>query len=150
LSFRDIAPVGQSAVVLGRAARGVDLWSLIESAQYARIILHEQPADQTEAQAIGSFTETFSAIVESWSELALRNAAPMLRDLDARLDDLARRGLFVHGGSIERSVRNPNMTPTALPIAIICIGHDESDRVSVDLPAEFLVDLPADEEPSTR
>jgi hypothetical protein len=149
LSFR-YAALGQGAVVLGRAAKSLDLWSLIESAQYARIVFHERPADQTEAQAIASFTEALSTIVEAWSEVALRNAAPMLKDLDARLEDLARRGLFVHGGCVERSIRNPNMAPIALPIAIIRIGHDESDRISVEVPAELLVDLPADEEPSIR
>ena len=121
---------------------------MIESAQYARIVFHEQAADQAEAQAIASFTEALSAIIEAWDEAAHRNAAPMLKELDSRLDDLARRGLFVHGSSVERSVRTSNMPATALPVAIIRIGHDGSDRVSVAVPAELLVDLTADEEPS--
>src|SRR5512132_2584071 len=143
-------PQADERVVLGRAVRGLDLWSLIESAQYARVVFHEQPADQTEAEAIASFTEALSTIIEAWDEVALRNAAPMLKDLDSRLDDLARRGLFVHGSSVERSVRNPNMVATALPVAIIRIGHDGSDRISIAVPAELLVDLTADEEPSMR
>lgn len=141
-------PQADERVVLGRAARGPDLWSLIESAQYARIVFHEQAADEAEAQAIASFTEALSAIIEAWDEAAHRNAAPMLKELDSRLDDLARRGLFVHGSSVERSVRTSNMSTTALPVAIIRIGHDGSDRVSVAVPAELLVDLTADEEPS--
>lgn len=141
-------PQADERVVLGRAARGPDLWSLIESAQYARIVFHEQAADEAEAQAIASFTEALSAIIEAWDEAAHRNAAPMLKELDSRLDDLARRGLFVHGSSVERSVRTSNMPATALPVAIIRIGHDGSDRVSVAVPAELLVDLTADEEPS--
>lgn len=142
-------PQADERVVLGRAVRGLDLWSLIESAQYARVVFHEQPADQTEAEAITSFTEALSAIIEAWDELALRNAAPMLKDLDDRLDDLARRGLFVHGSSVERSVRTPSTPATALPVAIIRIGHDGSDRVGVAIPAELLIDLTA-EEPSAR
>jgi hypothetical protein len=141
-------PQADERVVLGRAARGLDLWSLIESAQYARIVFHEQAADQAEAQAIASFTEALSAIIEAWDEAAHRNAAPMLKELDSRLDDLARRSLFVHGSSVERSVRTSNMSATAMPLAIIRIGHDGSDRVSVAVPAELLVDLTADEEPS--
>ena len=141
-------PKADERVVLSRATRGLDLWSLIESAQYARIIFHEQAADQTEAQAIASFTQALSPIIENWDEVALRNAAPMLKKLNSRLDDLAHRGLFVHGGSIQRSVRASNTPATAMPVAIIRIGHDGSDRVSVVVPAELLVDVEADDESS--
>jgi hypothetical protein len=132
-------------VELRRVACSLDLWSLIESAQYARIVLNDPPADQGEALAMASFMESLSAVIETWSEIAQSNAAPMLQDLDARLADLARGGLFVHGGCVERSVQIEQTIATPLPLAVIRIDHDGSEWVAVDIPAELDVALPEDE-----
>ena len=131
-------------VELHRAASGIDLWSLIESAQYARIVLHELPTDEAEALLIADFVESLSEVIEAWGEIAQSNAALRLRELDAGLDELARGGLFLHGGCLERSVQIER-TATPLPLAIIHIGHNPTERVTVDIPAELNVALPEDE-----
>jgi hypothetical protein len=127
-------------VELHLAACGLDLWSLIESAQYARIVLHEPPNDRAEARAIADFVETLSGLIEAWSEIGQSNAAPMLKHFDTRLADLAADGLFVHGGCIERSVATKR-----LPLAIIRIGHTRSRSVTVAIPAELEIALPEEE-----
>jgi hypothetical protein len=127
-------------VELHLAACGLDLWSLIESAQYARIVLHEPPADQGEARAITDFVETLSGVIEAWSEIGQSNTALMLRNLDTRLADLAGGGLFVHGGCTERSVATKR-----LPLAVIRIGHIRNKCVTVAIPAELEIALPEDE-----
>jgi hypothetical protein len=135
-------------VELHRAASGVDLWSLIESAQYARIVLHELPADRAEALLIADFVDSLSVVIEAWSEIAQSNAAPMLRELDAGLAELARAGLFLHGLCVERSVQIERDATTQLPLAIIHIGHNPDERVTVDIPTELNVALPEDESSS--
>ena len=132
-------------VELHRAAYGLDLWSLIECAQYARIVLNDPPADQGEALAMADFIEVLSTVIETWSDIAQSNAAPMLQDLDARLADLARSGLFVHWVCLERSVKIAPMAATPLPLAIVRIGHNRSDCVVVDIPAELEITAPEDE-----
>jgi hypothetical protein len=124
-------------VELHLAACGLDLWSLIESAQYARIVLHESPIDEGEAQAMADFVETLSGVIEAWSEIGQNNAAPMLKHFDTRLADLACGGLFVHGGCVERSVATKR-----LPLAIIRIGHTRDKRVTVAIPTELEIALP--------
>lgn len=132
-------------VELHRAASGIDLWSLIESAQYARIVLHEPPTDESEALLIADFVESFSELIEAWGEIAQSNAALRLRELDAGLDELAGAGLFLHGGCLERSVQIERTATTPLPLAIIHIGRNPSERVTVDIPAELNAALPDDE-----
>lgn len=133
-------------VKLRRALRGRDLWPLIESAQYARVVLHDPPQGQAEAQAIERFAESLSIAVENWSEIARSNAAMTLGDLDARLDALAKTGLFVHGGCIERSMRDPSMSPLTMPLAVIRIGHERRDRLTVRLPDDLVLALSEGEE----
>ena len=135
-------------VELHRAASGIDLWSLIESAQYARIVLHELPTDEAEALLIADFVESLSEVIEAWGEIAQSNAALRLRELDAGLDELARAGLFLHGGCLERSVQIERTATTPLPLAIIHIGHNATERVTVDIPAELNAALPEDESSS--
>jgi hypothetical protein len=127
-------------VELHLAACGLDLWSLIESAQYARMILYEPPADQEEARAIADFVEVLSEVIEVWSEIGQSNAAHMLRNFDTRLADLANHGLFVHGGCTERSFATER-----LALAVIRIGHIRNERVTVAIPAELEVALPDNE-----
>lgn len=128
-------------VELRLAACGLDLWPLIESAQYARMVLCEPPSDQGEAQAIADFVETLSGAIEAWSEIGQRDAAPMLKNFDARLADLAGDGLFVHGGCIERSV-----AAQRLSLAVIRIGHSRSESVIVAIPAELEIASPVEED----
>lgn len=128
-------------VELHRAVHARDLWPLIESAQYARVVLHDPPAGRAEAQAIECFADGLSTAVENWSEIARRNAAPMLRDLDAKLNALAGMGLFVHGGCVERAMRKPNMAQLTMPLAVIRIGHDRRDRLTVHLPDDLVLAL---------
>ena len=136
-------------VELHRAASGVDLWSLIESAQYARIVLHDLPADEAEALLMADFVDSLSGVIEAWGEIAQSNAALTLRELDSGLAELARGGLFLHGGCLERSVQIERTATTPLPLAIIHIGHNPTERVTVDIPAELNVALPEDESSST-
>ena len=127
-------------VELRLASSGLDLWLLIESAQYGRIVLHEPPSDQAEARAMDEFVETLSRVIEAWTEIDQSNAAPMLKNFDTRLADLAGDGLFVHGGCIERSVATQR-----LPLAVIRIGHSQSESVIVAIPAELEIASPDEE-----
>lgn len=127
-------------VELHLAACGLDLWPLIESAQYARIVLHEPPTDEGEARTIADFVETLSGVIEAWSDIGQRDATPMLKNFDARLAELASDGLFVHGGCIERSVATQR-----LPLAVIRIGHSRNECVTVAIPAELEIASPDEE-----
>jgi hypothetical protein len=127
-------------VELHLATCGLDLWSLIESAQYARIVFHEPPADQEEARAIADFVEVLSGVIEAWGEIGQSNAALTLRSFDTRLTDLADDGLFVHGGCIERSLATKRLS-----LAVIRIGHTRNERLTVAIPAELEVAWPEDE-----
>ena len=133
-------------VELHRAASGLDLWSLIESAQYARIVLYNRPGSEGEALLMADFVGILSGVIETWSEIAQSNAAPMLQELDAGLANLAHGGLFLHGGCVERSVQIERSATTQLPLAIIHIGHDPTESLTVDIPAELNVAMPEDED----
>jgi hypothetical protein len=133
-------------VELHRAASAVHLWSLIECAQYARIVLYDHPASEGEALLLSDFVEILSVVIETWSEVAQSNAQPILRELDAGLASLAHGGLFVHGGCVERTVQIERTATTQLPLAIIHIGHDPTPSLTVAIPAELNVAMPEDEE----
>jgi hypothetical protein len=114
--------------------RSVDLWTWIEAAQFSRAVFHDVPQDQADATAIDDFLDTLSTLIESWREIAQRNAAPMLAELDSHISRLADRGMFVHWGCANRAIGNVSPDVDPLPVAVLCISHDDRDVFSLALP----------------
>lgn len=120
------------SVELRLAARGVDLWPAIEAAQYARIVLHDEPRSSAEREAIDSFVRDFARYTESWEEIPHAHRSAVLAELEQHLQTLRGCGLFVHWGTAERHV-----SAAPLPLAIITIRRLSLPTTEIALPADL-------------
>jgi hypothetical protein len=130
---------------LTRARRGVDLWSAVEAAQYACAVVEGTPGEPAGRHAKDDFLAAFARLVEGWGGVAQASAATILQDLDPRLGQLERHGLFVHWACVERPVRcDQEEEAVILPLAVIRVGREQSARVNLRLSTEFSLPRPHD------
>lgn len=139
------AVTGQGAriVTLERASRGSDLWSAIEAAQSGRVVLHDDPADAAEAEAILRLAAALDRAVEAWEEEGLQNKAPLLRPIDESLADLAPTGLSLYWGCVERTVVLDGDTDVPMPVAVLALSRSKAPTQRIEMP--LLLDAEAEE-----
>lgn len=125
-------------VYLERLARPTDLWPAVESAQFARIIIYEAVTSDDDERAIEEFVDAFAALVDAWEANHGRNRAFMFDGVSEHLRELERKGLFVHLGSIERSLGQAVAgEATVVPVAVIRIGRSSLASTTTRLPCEL-------------
>ena len=56
------------AIKLQRVVQGHELWAAIEAAQFACMVVHDEPSSEQEDNAITAFFEAFSQYTEAWEE----------------------------------------------------------------------------------
>lgn len=131
------------SVELARATRGSDLWTAIEAAQAGRVVIHDEPADAAEEDAILCFATALDRAVEAWEQAALQNKEPLLRLIDESLAALALKGLSPYWGCIERTITLDNGDDLAMPVAVIAIGRSSAPTCRIQMP--LLLDAAAED-----
>jgi len=126
-------------VELRLAETGTELWAVLEAAQYARIIQHEEPETTAEAQAISRFVEAFASLAESWQELPAAERGGALTGLSAQIEALQRLGLHVHCATSERDFAPRAQQPVRLPLAILTVSRSSLPTTRIALPTELEV-----------
>lgn len=116
-------------------AKSDRLWSVIDAAQYASLILQDPAAGDTGSE-IDAFVDAFSALIETWNEAALRNKSPLLAAVLARTDALADAGVFVHWGVTHRRIVDDDAEPgdEVLPVAVVWLDRSDVPHLTIELP----------------
>ena len=90
-----MAENGFELVELTRASRGLDLFSVIEAAQFARALDHEESLAGPEAETLEAFFDRVQEYAETWDRKSAVEQTASLSRLGRHLDELARLELFV-------------------------------------------------------
>jgi hypothetical protein len=120
-------------------AKSDGLWSVIDAAQYASLILQD-PAAGDSGTEIDAFVEAFSALIETWNEAELRNKSPLIAAVLARTDALANAGVFVHWGVTHRRIADDDADTPAdpgddiLPVAVVWLDRSSAPHLTIELP----------------
>ncbi|MFO1128414.1 MAG: hypothetical protein U1E66_08320 [Rhodospirillales bacterium] len=114
-------------------AKSDRLWSVLEAAQYASLILQDPEAGEPSA-AVDAFVDAFSALVETWEATELRNKQPLIAAVLARTDALAAAGVFVHWGVTERRFADAEAQTAALPLAVVWLDRSDAPLITIELP----------------
>lgn len=126
-------------VDLNIATTGHSLWLAIEAAQYARIMLHEEPETEAEEQAMSDFVEAFARYTEVWEETASQTKAAFLETLGHHLATLRERGLYVHWARAERFLASPKQLEQSVTLAVVSVGRTSDPKIRVAIPTELEV-----------
>ncbi len=124
-------------VELRRAESGLDLWSAIEAAQYARVLRHDPAETDEEARAIDAFVGVFAASTEAWEETPESNRTPVFETLGVQVQALARLGLFVRWAVVERDLGMPGQDSLSIPVAILAIDRIDKQIAVLMVPREI-------------
>ena len=122
-------------VELTRATRGTDLFSVIEAAQYARVVEHEESEAGPDAAAADAFLARFTDCAEAWESKTPAEQAASLVRLGEDLEALARVGLFVYWAAPERDFVRDAGEPHCMPLAIIKVTRQSDGPVTLRLPS---------------
>lgn len=128
------------SITLVRADRGVDLWPLLEAAQYARIIEHEEPRPGAEAAALADFVERVGSSIEAWEDTASDSRGALLGGLEGPLARLAAQRLYAHWGILGCRVGDDEAVPTVMPLAVRRVGRSDRRELLVALPEALHLD----------
>lgn len=121
-------------VELQIAARGADLWLALEAAQYARMLIREEPESGDQADAVEAFAEAFAGYTENWEDNTAQNSSAVLEALGAHLDTLRGQGLQVHWAIVQHSYESADADVTTIPLAIISVTPDLSPTIQLAMP----------------
>ncbi|MFO1153302.1 MAG: hypothetical protein U1E42_06510 [Rhodospirillales bacterium] len=121
------------------AAKSDRLWSVLEAAQYASLILQDPEAGDPGAD-VDAFVKAFSALVETWEEAELRNKQPLIAAVLARTDALADAGVFVHWGVTERRFADVQTHTALLPLAVVWLDRSDAPLMTIELPENLPMD----------
>ena len=134
----DTLDSAQDTLDLRRALKGTDLWPAVEAAQFARVVVHDEPANDDETRALRDFVEAFSAATESWEGTPIENRGVFLEILGGHVRTLEGLGLFVHWGCVERTLAVPGGDEAAPgSLAIVSVDRVRLSTVTVALPEEL-------------
>lgn len=122
------------AVELVRARRGSDLWSAIEAAQSSRVMVHDEPADAAEEEAMMRLAGALDRAVEAWEHEALQNKAPLLSLIDDSLAALAPLGLSLYWGCVERKIVLSDGNDVPMKVAVIAVSRSSAPARRVEMP----------------
>jgi hypothetical protein len=115
------------------ALKGTDLWPAVEAAQFARVVVNDEPADDNETRALRDFVEAFSEATESWEGTPIENRSAFLEILGGHVKTLEGLGLFVHWGCIERVLAASGHDTAPGTFAVISIDRARLSTVTVAL-----------------
>lgn len=132
------------AVELKLAPDGAGLWLAIEAAQFARILLHEEPDTGAEEHAMSEFVEAFARYTEVWEDTASQTKAAFLDTLSHHLQALKDLGLFVHWASVDRMLTDPGGRTRLISLAILNVGRTSATTMHVAIPRDLEI---TEEEP---
>lgn len=121
-------------VELVRARRGSDLWSAIEAAQSSRVVIHDEPADPAEEEAIARFAGALDRAVEAWTHESLQNKAPLLSLIDDGLAGLTPHGLSLYWGCVERRIMLSDGNDMPMKVAVIAVGRSSAPTRLLEMP----------------
>ena len=130
-AIRDSA---RDTVELRLALKGTELWPAVEAAQFARVVVHDEPVNEVETRAVHDFVEAFSAVTESWERTPIENRGAFLEILGDHVKTLDGLGLFVHWGCVERRLAAPGSDGVRVTLAIISVDRLRLSTVTVALP----------------
>lgn len=126
-------------VTLVRAGEAVDLWPLIEAAQYGHVFAHDDPGSDAEQLALDRFAADFSEVTEAWEETPPECQKSLLCSLEPDLSNLRGNGLHVYYGIVRRRLISTHGEAVTLPVAIINVGHCERPELMASVPTELVV-----------
>lgn len=121
-------------IALQRAENGHDLWAAIEAAQFARIVEHDAPRGEIEAERTAALVEFFSDCAEAWEEKSAAEQTAALERLGRHLAALEDAGLFAHWAVIERAFDTAEGETVVLPVAVLAIARDAGPELSLAVP----------------
>lgn len=127
-----------------------DLWSTLDAAQYAVLMVHEQPASPGEEAALDTFEAVFSALVRGWEETSLGNKGSLIDAVATKVVALADFGLYVHWGVIHRALGRDSRAGARLPVTVLSIDRLPQAAVTISLPATIFADADADDDEGWR
>jgi hypothetical protein len=122
------------AVELVRARRGSDLWSAIEAAQSSRVVVHDEPTDPAEEEAMMRLASALDRAVEAWEHEALQNKAPLLGLIDDSLAALAPHGLSLYWGCVERRIVFSGGGDVPMRVAVLAVSRSSAPTRRVEMP----------------
>ena len=125
------------SVELRLAETGTDLWSAVETAQFARFIHHEELEEEAEERALTRCVEAFSACTEGWERTPLPSRAAALQGLGPPLEGLRRAGLFVHWATVERNLAPEGRAPVPMAVAIVTVTRTSLPTVRARVPRQI-------------
>jgi hypothetical protein len=127
-------------------AKSDGLWSVIDAAQYASLILQD-PAAGDGGSEIDDFVQAFSALIETWNAADLRNKSPLIATVLARTDALADAGIFVHWGVTHRRVtEEEDCEPALLPVAVVWLDRSDVAHLTIELPESLPLGVDDDQD----
>jgi hypothetical protein len=129
------------AVELRLAVDGAALWLAIETAQYGRILLHEEPQSDREERAMSSFAETFSRYTEEWEEASSPTKGAFLQSLSEHVDALRDQGLYVHWGRIDRKLTDEGNQRQDISLVVLSIDRRSTPTMQIMMPLDLNVSL---------
>ncbi len=127
------------AVELRLAADGAALWLAIETAQYGRILLHEEPQSDCEENAISSFADTFSRYTEEWEEAPSPTKGAFLQNLGKHIGTLRDQGLYVHWGRIDRKLTDDKDRQQDFSLVVLSIDRRSALTMQIMMPLDLNV-----------
>lgn len=130
----DLDGEAYETVQLQIAARGADLWLALEAAQYARMLIREEPVSSQQADVVDAFAQAFSGYTENWEDNTAQNSSAVLEALGAHLDALRGQGLQVHWAIVQHSYETEDADITTIPLAIISVTPDLSPTIHLAMP----------------
>jgi hypothetical protein len=129
------------AIELQRVVQGHELWSAIEAAQFACMVVHDEPCSEQEDTAITAFFEAFSQFTEAWEETPPANKATVLQRMGGHVQALEEVGLFVHSGCVERKLEAPGHMCPKVPLAVVSIDRTRENTTTVMVPSEMTISM---------
>ena len=129
------------AIKLQRVVQGHELWAAIEAAQFACMVVHDEPSSEQEDNAITAFFEAFSQYTEAWEETLPVNKATVLQKMGVHVQALEEVGFFVHSGCVERKLEAPGHMCPKVPLAVVSIDRTRDSTTTVMVPSEMTISM---------
>lgn len=119
---------------LARADGGRDLWTVIEAAQFAKLLDHGRPRTDGEAERLRSFVDLFEDCAEGWDGRSASEQTMALEQFDHRLAALGQLDLRVYSAVARFTLEAARGGVVRLPLAVVAIRRDDRPSISLDLP----------------
>ncbi len=122
---------------LRRADSGQDLWSAVEAAQYGRVVGHDTPGNDAEADCMQDLLGFFADCSEQWGGKSTVDQTLALQQLGSRLAALEELELHVYWAVVRGRFDTAEGQQVELPVAVLTIARNGQPTLTVDLPGEI-------------